>query len=56
MKKQPTKLMSLGLALTLALGLCALGGAAVYFALAFGLGLREARLSVSLIKQIGKRG
>ena len=44
----------LGEALTL--GLCALAGAAVYFALAFGLGLREARLSVSLVKQIRKRG
>ena len=40
----------------LALGLCALGGAAVYFALAFCLGLGEARLSASLVKQIGKRG
>ena len=40
----------------LALGLCALGGTAVYFALAFCLGLGEARLSASLVKQIGKRG
>ena len=40
----------------LALGLCALGGAAVYFALAFGLGLEEARLAVRLVKRFGKRG
>ena len=40
----------------LALGLCALGGAAVYFALAFCLGLGEARLAVRLVKRFGKRG
>ena len=40
----------------LTLGLCALIGAAAYFAMAFGLGIGEARLSVSLVKQIGKRG
>ena len=41
---------------TAALALCALSGAAVYFVLALGLGLGEAKLSVSLIKQILKRG
>ena len=41
---------------TISLGLCALSGAAVYFLLALGLGLGEAKLSVSLIKQMLKRG
>ena len=38
------------------LGLCAALGVAVYFLLALGLGLGEAKLSVSLIKQMLKRG
>lgn len=41
---------------TVSLGLCALSGAGVYFLLALGLGLGEAKLSVSLIKQMLKRG
>lgn len=40
----------------LCLGLCALSGLAVYFLLALALGLNEARLSLSLVKQLGKRG
>lgn len=38
------------------LGACALTGAAVYFLLALALGLDEAKMSLSLVKQLGKRG
>ena len=41
---------------TIALGLCAFAGVVVYFLLALVLGLGEARMSLSLIKQILKRG
>ena len=41
---------------TIALGACALSGAAVYFLLALALGLGEAKMSVSLVKQMRKRG
>lgn len=41
---------------TVALGLCAMSGVAVYFVLALALGLGEAKLSVSFLKQILKRG
>ena len=34
----------------LSLGLCALGGAALYFALALAMGLEEAKLAVSLVR------
>ena len=38
------------------LGLCALSGLAVYFLLAVVFGLQEAALSISMLRQLRKRG
>ena len=51
------RLFALCLALSvLCLAACALSGALVYFLAAAALGLQEARLALTLLKRIGKRG
>lgn len=40
----------------LCLGMCALSGVVVYFLLSLLLGLQEAKMSLSLVKRLGKRG